>query len=515
MKKIWILILLIATVCLLSACQTTPPVDPQESETESLATETEEILETRTIFVDGQSAKKIPEKGNYVVYVKSEANEDFRTWNYDAWDTTIEDADATIYFFSVDKLYPSFVEMKKDAATLSVGAVVGTMSYHADTGRGAGVYEITAQKENAGSLIFATGKYATPKPFAVGGDKIITVDQLGARADGKTSDLAAIGNAFAMKDVTVIEFEGKDYVQTGKLLLSGVHDKLINGRGAVISNDYAKGTVIWQDVVIDGRTSNLTLKNITLRCTETEGKGTLFQNNDHVQLYIGRSDDITLDNVTIETPNNTTNDRHVTSIWIQDSCNNITIQNSKIVNLSKSTVGGGIWVSKSNNIKLLNNHIEKASHDEVLAIFNGNVDNVLIEGNFIYTHDEPNDRASAHAIGFGVNLESERAFLYTNIVFRENKVDVVAWKDAFMFGNVDGVEMCDNEIILRQNSAAQPVENAVFRVPDTTTVQKNVMIYNNIITVYNSKTIPLTESCDKGFDIFDNDVAFEKWTATE
>ena len=298
-------------------------------------------------------------------------------------------------------------------------------------------------------------------------------------------------------------------------MLSGVHDKLINGRGAVISNDYAKGTVIWQDVVIDGRTSNLTLKNITLRCTETEGKGTLFQNNDHVQLYIGRSDDITLDNVTIETPNNTTNDRHVTSIWIQDSCNNITIQNSKIVNLSKSTVGGGIWVSKSNNIKLLNNHIEKASHDEVLAIFNGNVDNVLIEGNFIYTHDEPNDKASAHAIGFGVNLESERAFLYTNIVFRENKVDVVAWKDAFMFGNVDGVEMCDNEIILRQNSAAQPVENAVFRVPDTTTVQKNVMIYNNIITVYNSKTIPLTESCDKGFDIFDNDVAFEKWTAAE
>ena len=149
MKKIWMLIFLIAAMCLLSACQTTPPVDPQESETASVATETEEILETRTIFVDGQSAKKIPEKGNYVVYVKAEANEDFRTWNYDARNTTIEDADATIYFFSVDKLYPSFVEMKKDAATLSVGAVVGTMSYHADTGRGAGVYEITAQKENA------------------------------------------------------------------------------------------------------------------------------------------------------------------------------------------------------------------------------------------------------------------------------------------------------------------------------------------------------------------------------
>ena len=132
----------------------------------------------------------------------------------------------------------------------------------------------------------------------------------------------------------------------------------------------------------------------------------------------------------------------------------------------------------------------------------------MIEENYIHTHDEPAPQASAHVIGFSVYIESERSYTYTNIVFRNNTLDIVSWKDAFMFGNVDGVEIYGNKVDLRCNDVAQPILKAVFRVPDVSTTQKNVSVYDNEITVYNPSEIPFTESCGEGFDFHDNTLKF-------
>lgn len=462
----------------------------------------------RAVYIDGVKASSYPEKGNYVVYARGSDTDSFCFWDYDNWEIKNDMSAVTVYFYSVKNLYSSFIALKNDASALSVGDIVGTTSHHDGFGCGAAILEITSGYVNCSSVQIADGKHATLIPFTVGNEKVITVDQFGTKANGVMADQVAINTAFAFSNATTVEFESVKYTQKARLSISNVHNKTINGRGAAISNDYETGVVNWQDFVINDNSTNVTIKNLIISCDETEGQGTLFRNNDHVQLYIGNASFITLDNVTIRTPDNTENDRHVTAVWMQEGAHDVVIKNSTILNLSQSTVGGGIWISNCYNVQLINNHIEKVSHDEILALFNGSVDNVLIENNYIHTHDEPFDNASAHVIGFGVNIESERAYTYTNVIFRNNTLDIVAWKDAFMFGNVDGIEIYGNKVDLRSNTPTQPILNAVFRVPDTTTTQANVSVYDNEITVYNSYEIPFTESCNDGFTFENNKLTF-------
>ncbi len=462
----------------------------------------------KEIYVDGVKASAVPEKGNYSVYVRGSENDSFHFWDYDSWQVKNGASAVSVYFYSVKTLYSSFNALKSDAVNLSVGDTVGITSHHEGFGRGGGIFEINSGYVNCSSVQIAEGKYATLIPFKVGDEKVITVDQFGTKANGVMADQTAINTAFVFSNATTVEFESEKYTQKARLQISNVHNKTINGRGAVISNDYETGVVNWQDFVINDNSSNITIKNLIISCDETEGKNTLFRNNDHVQLYIGNASFVTLDNVTVRTPHNTENDRHVTSVWMQEGAHDIVIKNSTILNLSHSTVGGGIWISNCKNVQIINNHIEKVSHDEVLAVFNGSVDNVLIEENYIHTHDEPAPQASAHVIGFSVYIESERSYTYTNIVFRNNILDIVSWKDAFMFGNFAGIEIYGNKVDLRCNDVAQPILNAVFRVPDTSTTQKNVSVYDNEITVYNPSEIPFTESCGEGFDFHDNTLKF-------
>ena len=460
------------------------------------------------VYVDGVKSDDIPSKGNYVVYVRAASGEKSIAWNYASWKLADASEKVSIYFYSVEKIYSSLNSLIDDASNLKVGDIVGTSSYHKGVGRGAAIYKIVSTSSAQGSVYIGSGKYAEIVPFTVGSEKVITVDMFGAYADGVSGDDSAINSAVNFSGATTVEFEGKNYIQKTRICVWGIKNKTINGRGASISNSYSGDSVIWTDFEIANSSSNITLKNLALNCTETKARGTLFMNNDHVQLYVTNSSYITIENVTVYTPNNTTNDRHITSIWVQSGVSNIEIKDCTIKNFSKSSVGGGIWVSNVSDIKILNNHIEKCSHDEVLAFFNGSVSNVLVEGNYIYTHDEPSENTSAHAIGFGVWND---ASLIKNVIFRNNEVDVVAVKDAMIFSNTQDIEIYNNKITLRNNSPSEPIEYGVFRVaePDIRT-QSNVKIYNNDITVicdYNKGDRQITSlvyDLGSGFEVYDN-----------
>ena len=441
------------------------------------------------VYVDGLKKNDLPAKGNYVVFAKDGDN--YVVWDYKAWQPMSNSESVYIYFFSVNKLYASVSDMKANASKISAGDVVGVISYYAGYGRGAAIYTVSSSYSES-AIKIANGKYAYLKPFTAGGKKIVTVDQFGARADGSSCDADAIIAACGFSGADTIVFEGKAYRQTKGITLSGIKNKTINGNGAYIYNEYT--SLSWTDLALSG-CSDLTVINLGLHCTETDGRGVLYQNNDHVQLHIKNCTNILLDGVTIYTPNNTSNDRHVTSVWIHTGNNGITIQNSTIKNLSGSSVGGGIWVSGSNNVNILNNYIEKSSHDEILAFFMVSCNGALVEGNYIYTHDEPAGDASAHAVSFGV-WGDPTSCIISNVTFRNNVLDVVSSKDAIMFENIDNVHVYDNDITLRQNSPSEPIQNAVFRVPEPNkATQKNSSIYNNTIKVYSSKYIPLFESC--------------------
>ena len=442
-------------------------------------------------YVDGVKQSTAPAKGKYVVYVMSFEGITDNSWNYNSWSLNKSDKkEYNIYFYSVSELYDSYEEMKNFSQS---GAKVGTKSYYKNVGRGGAVY-------------MATGSSPILIPFSVGADMIVTVDMFGACADGTYDDSLAINKAFAYSDANVIMFEGKNYLQKNAIRLSR-SNVTINGNGANIQNSYSY--VVNYDFLISS-SSNVTVENLTLTCTESKGEGALYNFADHIQLYGTNAYNITIRKCSFIVPGVKGVEKQVDSVWFQGGISDITIEECTIKNFSWSNkCSGGIWISAgvgqtARNINILNNYIEKSSHDEALAFFMGTICNIIVEGNTIYTHDEPIGNPSAHAVGFGV-WDVETTIL--NAIFRKNKLDVVATKDVMMFSDVDGIKVYDNEIILRNNSGSDSVEYAVFRVTSRyTAFQNDVEIYDNDIKIEITYGIleSLVYDLGSGFNIHDN-----------
>lgn len=472
-----------------------------------------------TCYVDGASASAIPAKGNYVVYATTPDDASkWTSWDYDNWCIKNEDSSVnySVYFFSVDALFPS-AEALEEATGLTAGMKVGISSYHAGVGRGASVYEVvTTEPEHRGKIsLKGSGAFASIIPFNVNGEKIVTVDQFGAYGDGVKGDENRINRAFAYPDATVIEFESATYLQKNGLELTR-GNVYINGKGAVISNEYRIVNNV--DFAITGSKNsylqNIRIEYLTLNCTEETGEGALSHKADHNQLDATYINGLTIKYCNFLVPfYEGILDRHVTSVCIRTSDNTV-FENNTIKNLCGTTAySGGLWFwgvdlgggkyTSSNNISVKNNYIEKSSHDETFAFFMGDFNNVVIQNNTIYSHDEPVGDASAHAIGFGVTG------IYStmrNVDFSNNKIDVVVWADAIVMANIEGMKIYNNEITLRYNSIDQPILYGVFRVsePDIRR-QSDVEIYNNTIKAYNKRDIPLTVNCYNGFNVHDND----------
>lgn len=462
-------------------------------------------------------------KGNYVVYVREKNNSSkWVAWDYDAWTVknAASDASYIAYMFSVDALYNSAEEL--EAATgLTAGMKVGTKSYHANLGRGAALYTVVGSKPatNGSVKISGSSAYAELTPFDVDGDKVVTVDQFGAYADGDKGDHVKITSAINFPTATLVEFEGSVYMQEKTITLEKDNVK-IDGNGANITNRYDR-VVVNVDFRVEGtadnRVENVVIENLTLTCTEADGAGALYNSADHYQFQAIYTDGLTVHACSfiaeyIDTGSNGPN-RHITSVNLATGDNTV-FDGNTIKNLCGSdTYSGGLWLTgselsdgsytESTNITITNNHIEKSSHDETFAFFLGDFTNVVVKNNTIYSHDEPKGQASAHAIGFGVHAI---ASTMTNVEFSGNTIDVVAWADAIVMADVVGMKIYDNEITLRYNSPDQPILYGVFRVAEPALrTQTGVEIYNNTVKAYNSYDIPLTFNCENGFDVHDND----------
>lgn len=451
-------------------------------------------------YVDGEKTSSVPAKGNYVVYVSDAYGVTHNLWDYNLWSLKQSDSrQYNIYFYSVSELYDSYQDMM--SASKTSGAIVGTRSYYKNTGRGAAIYEVT-------------GSSVELSPFFVGSDSIITVDMFGAYADGMNDDSAAINSAFAFADANVVTFEAENYLQKSRIIL-GRGGITVSGNGANISNSYTNG-VVNDDFCISGKSAtdpikNIIIEDLTLTCTESRGAGTLYNNADHVQLKGENAHNVTVRNCRFVVPRADGVEKHVDSIWFNEGISEILIEGCVIKNYSYSNkYSGGIWISAgegqtAKNIRVINNYIEKSSHDEALSFFKGTITDILVEGNTIYTHDEPIGNPSDHAVGFGAY---DVVTKISDAVFRNNRLDVVSRKDAIMFSDVDGIKIYDNEITLRNNSSSDPVEYAVFRVTaNYTASQENVEIYGNKVTVENTDSgviASLIYDTGSGFNIHDN-----------
>ena len=476
-----------------------------------------------TEYVDGVEATAPVEKGNYVVYVRSTDDSRWFAWDYENW--SIKDADASlnysVYFFKVDSLFDS-VEALEAADNVTAGTLVGTKSYHAGLGRGAAIYEILDKKPTESGIITLENLslYARVVPFTVNDEKIITVDQFGTYGDGERADHGKINVAFKFADANVIEFESSVYMQESGIILNH-GDVRLNAKGAEIHNRYDKAVVL-KDFTVSGkneRIKNIIIENLTLVCTEKRGAGHLYVDRSHGQFVSAYVDGITVRNCTFHVPPTEEGEpyRNSSCVTFGEHSTNVTFENNRVLNFARSegysstlffTPGIGNLME---NVKVLNNYIEKSGHDETLSFYHGIFNNILVDNNTFYTHDELVGFTSRQVIGFGA---WDCPTTVKNAVFSNNKLDVVTRNNAVMFSDVENIKIFNNEITVRNNSESEPITYGVFRItyhqenyaaagiPNPT--QKNVEIYNNTVKVYNPTEVPMNYNCNEGFDFHDN-----------
>ena len=515
MKKILLsVIVLIVTAFLLVSCNGNPS---DQSSTTDPNGKSYQVTE----YVDGVESSASVEKGNYVVYVKSSDDSRWFAWDYENWEikTPDEALEYSVYFFKVDRLFES-VEDLENADDLTLNMLVGTKSYYAALGRGAAIYEIVAEKPSTSGSIKLEGLYAGLRPFEVNGEKIITVDQFGAYGDGETADQRRINKAFEFV-ADVIEFESSVYMQEMGIELNQGNVR-INGKGAEIHNRYDK-IVVLKDFTVSGTSSNtiknIIIENLSLVCTEKRGTGHLYTDRSHGQFMVAYADGTIVRNCTFHIPPTDEGEPYRNSSCVTfGTCTiNITFENNRILNFARSegyssalffTPGIGNLME---NVKVLNNYIEKSGHDEILSFYNGIFDNILVDNNTFYTHDELVGFTSRQVIGFGA---WDCPTTVRNAVFSNNKLDVVTRNNAIMFSDVENIKIFGNEITVRNNSESEPITYGVFRVtyllanyaaagiPNPT--QKNVEVYNNTVKVYNPTEVPMNYNCNEGFDFHDN-----------
>ena len=484
-----------------------------------------------TEYVDGAPATATVEKGNYVVFVKPSDDSRWFSWDYEGWEIKNVDPslDYSVYFFKVDALFDS-VEALETADNVSADMLVGTKSYRAGLGRGGAIFKIVDKKPiESGVLTIKTlSLYACVTPFSVNGERIITVEQFGARGDGERADQSRINVAFKFENADVIEFESPVYIQEDTINLNR-GDVRINGKGAEIHNRYDR-VVVGKDFLIAGKSAddpikNIIVENLTLKCTEGKGKGTLYNEADHIQFGVMNVHSITVRNCSMLVPQNENTDPlQVASVWMNGAISDIVFENNYLQNFSDSGMGGGLWFSAGEgkygckNLIVRNNHVEKNSCDEVFALFFGEFENVIVENNYFYTHSHVYpDRMSENGIGFGAYDIKTHC---KNIKFSNNEVRMSVRFNAFIFSQADNIEISDNKIYLTSNFGDQPdveeftiIAKGLFRLAEHDKYEvTNTKIHNNYIEVncgdftengYNLNA--LTEGMSGSVEYYDNE----------
>lgn len=287
---------------------------------------------------------------------------------------------------------------------------------------------------------------------------------------------------------------------------------------------------------------NVVIENLTLTCSESKGEGALYNSADHVQLRGGNVHNATVRNCNFYVPGVSGVAKQVDSIWFQGGISDIIIEGCKIVNNSNSVLGGGIWLSASNasigykceNVIIRNNYVEKNSCDEVLALFMGDFENVLIENNtFISQNHVYPKMFSDNGIGIGVwNIETH----CENVRFIGNTVKLSVKGTAFIFSDADDLEIADNKIYVTTNFGdfedfedPNIINHAIFRLPEADKGYKvsNCNVHDNYIEVncsdyvgsnrYNLRTF--TEAFDSTSEFNDNEIVLncvlKQWSSND
>ena len=381
----------------------------------------------------------------------------------------------------VDKTYPNVASMKADTE-LADGQLVQTESYWDKQYGGSAYYDIvsiTSLAVDDGKCIqLDNGLYAELHPI----NDTVTVNQYGAYGDGEHDDANSIQLALNAGYGNVT-FESERY-KFGKTIKLSTDNVYVIGNNATLFWDETIVTP-WEQIGISG-TSEKHVNNIYIMYL-TFVNGNISINEDSgesIQLRGSYCDNIVISNCKFNIYEVSENkSRQITNLWFHTEWKNIVVQDCEFKNLTNSNVGGNIWLSDltsnnnyiSQNAIIQNNYIEKSCHDESIGVWEGYIDNVIIQNNEFNIHEENVDNRSTMNFSFG-----NTGGILTNLQFIDNNVECES-KDFFAF--ING-ELGSKNIFIKQNKIRYSIisnNNSYQQMFNQNDNTENVQIESNDI----------------------------------
>ena len=388
----------------------------------------------------------------------------------------------------VDKTYPNVANMKADTE-LTDGQLVQTESYWDKQYGGSAYYDIVSSTSLAvddGKYIqLDNGLYAELHPI----NNTVNVNQFGAYGDGEHDDANSIQLSLnaGYRNVT---FESERYkydtiikINTSNLAIIG-NDTTLFLSEQIEYSSYAQ-------IYIAGTETNH-IQNIMVTNLKFEnGNIKIKDDGSSCQVVGDYCDNINISDCTFNIYEISENSsRKLTNLWFRTEWENITIQNCEFINLTNSNVGGSIFLSDqttndnyiSKNAIIKNNYIEKSCHDESIGIWDGNIDNIIIDSNTFKLDDGKVENPSYMNFTFG-----QTGGKVSNIKFINNKVSS---KYAGIFTYIAG-DNGSNNIFIQNNKLEYEQESLNY---NNAFIQNNSKTENVIISSNNINIAKTTNS---------------------
>ena len=371
----------------------------------------------------------------------------------------------------------------KERMELSEGTIVYTLGYYECADNGESEYKIVATEEESNDEKIVKLNNGLNAILQVN-DGYITVDQYGAKGDGNIDSWKQIQDSF-QSGVSRIAFGYNKEYKVTKALWLNIPNIEIMGNGAILftDNDYASKTTEWFFNIIN---NNIKLDSLIIQARETIDVGY------KTQLCVMKASKIEIKNCSFLVPNTVVSNKEYTNIDLYTGWHDIVIDNCKMEILHDGIAGGCIWIRDlyklgCNNLIFTNNSCKKICHDEILAAFLGNIENITIANNN-FCMQENTHLPSEMCFTLG----SEGATL-KNVIFENNTIDAISSGGVIWSTNVTDIKVKNNKIkYTKSNTTSKAYVIKAYNCSNFRLTDNNIEIQNKnqeITQIINSVSV--------------------------
>lgn len=372
-------------------------------------------------------------------------------------------------------------ELKK--ANAKIGDKYQTLGYYKENDGGTGKYNIIEKNEN---IKIDNGLYVELNNGLIAKLEIVNetvnVKQFGAKGDALNDDTQYLRIAFNC-GIANIELPKGEYKITDKIALDTPSTNIIGNNNTIFTNNDYKPEK-YSEFLFIMQSNNCNINNLKIEARETKKIENLYK----AQVYVGATN-IKIKGCSFNIPETASSEQSYSNIDLYTGWHDVIIENCDLYLANDAKEGGCIWIRDlfnrgASNLTFTNNRCYKKCHDEILAVFMGNIENVNILNNTFTMPNSTDPSVMCFTFGSGTSIKAE------NIRFEGNTIDTKATMSLIHSRNAKNLSIKNNKIKFERVTELTntflmyfPKDNANNKSDNNS---KDITIENNEIEINNN-----------------------------